>query len=105
MLNEEHIKNHFILNPSWEKLYKSKFNDTDPKLWTDRVKTILEDMGYTFIIERYSDNPKSKMYNSVYCISINKDGEELYGRGDVSYKSCHEQLFIDVICEHIVDFG
>lgn len=100
----EWIENHFIENPLWKSLYLSKYKEIDPNRYIENSWKILESNGYSYTIERYSNNPESKLYNAVKEITLYENNEFVIGYGDLTYSSALEQMLIRVICNFEINF-
>lgn len=105
MIKQEHIENHFIINLYWKKYFLSKYPNYSQKTWTEDAWKLFEDNGYTYELERYSNNKTSKLYSAIKCITlIDSNGEDVIGYMDTHINSALEQLLISVICNFDVDF-
>lgn len=110
MLETHHIEAHFTENRAWAKLFKSRFPNWTPATWVEDVWSIFEANGYRYEIERYSNNPESKVYCAVKCVDlfgpITEDNDDgfIVGYGDSHDSVALEQMLISVICNFDVDF-
>lgn len=110
LLLREHIEQHFILNEHWKNIFLLSFPNWTPETWEKDAWSIFERNNYRYEIERYSENPKSNLYDAVKCISIFDKSLEtettdgfIIGYGDLTYENSLQQLLIGVICNFEVD--
>jgi hypothetical protein len=111
-MNQIYIKNHFLINPSWEALFISSFPNWEPENWQENAWSIFERNGFITTLKRYSKNPKSKLYTAIKYIDlfdttlVHSECEDgfIIGRMNVTEKSALSQLMIIVICDFHVDF-
>lgn len=104
-MKQEYIEEHFRTNLSWKEYFLSKYPNYSPKTWTEDAWKLFKDNGYTYSLHRYSDNPESKVYDSIKCITlVDSNGEDVIGYMDTHISQALEQLLITVICNFDVDF-
>lgn len=96
-ITEEHIKNHFIVNPEWKKLFFTHYKDFNQSNYTDRTKKVFEKNGYSFkTIQPF----KSKRFNTVREVEMYKGEEWIVAFQGFNERNALEQLFIDIICDY-----
>ena len=105
MLKKEHIEGQFRCNSIWKNIFLSKYPNWSVDTWTEDVWKLFKDNGYTYEIERYSNNPESSVYCAVKSCDLFYKGEFIIGYGDSHITSCLEQLLIGVICNFEIDFN
>lgn len=109
-IKKEHIQTHFVINRTWKALFLKYFPEWTAETWAEDVWSIFENNGYRYEIERYSNNPDSKLYCAVRCVDLfGPDKSEcsdgfVVGYGDSNISSAVEQMLINVICNFDVDF-
>lgn len=94
-LSVENIKNHFINNPEWERVFKARHKDWDKTdVYVERAKKIFEDNGFRF-------NPvhpyKGRLATVVELEVYNGDEWMFDQQGDQS--QVLEQTLIGLICD------
>lgn len=104
-LTQDHVDEHFRTNRIWKILFDKHHQEYTPKNYVEKSWNIFEKNGYTYVIERYSDNPSSNVYQAVKEISLYHKDEFIVGRCQVHIDSALEQLLIMVICDFEVDFN
>jgi len=105
MLTQEHIDNQFIENRSWQKYFLSKHPIYEPKYYIELAWNLFVKNGYSYELERFSNNPESKVYTAIKSIDLYHRAEFIVGYTMVNEFQALEQLLIMVICEHEVDFN
>ena len=109
-LDKDHINRHFAVNNTWKDIWikyygEDEWLNPDTVYYAKKAWKILEDCGFTYIIERYSDNPKSNVYQAVKELTIFEKNNicnriEVF---DKSYTNCIEQGIIKLVGEYRVD--
>lgn len=106
MLEASHIKNHFIENPEWERVFLKHHPDWTPETYIAKAKALFEANGCKFV-----ENRKFKSANYKHILDLDLHGpptEEnedgflfgLQGHEDLVYS----QVIITAICEYEIDF-
>ncbi len=73
-LEEKHVKNQFITNPEWERVFLKHFPNWTIETYEANAEEVFRKNGYTFVPVRRSKNPDSKFYCIVE-LELYKDGE------------------------------
>jgi len=104
-LNQDHIDQHFRENRVWKELFLKYYSVYTPANYIELAWKIFEKNGYRYEIERYSNNPDSKVYQAVKQIELYHKNVFIVDRCQVHIDSALEQLLIMVICDFEVDFN
>ena len=104
-MEQTYIEEHFLINLPWKEYFLSKYPKYSTKTWTEDVWKLFKNNGYSYNLDRYSNNPKSKLYNAIKSIAlIDPCGKEVICYLNTNINSALEQLLITVICNFDVDF-
>ncbi len=109
-LDESHISRLFAVNGTWADIWIKYYGKDsrwkpDTKMYVKMAWKILEDCGFSYQIVRYSDNPKSNVYEAVKEVAIFEknnicNGVEVF---DKAYSNCVEQAIVKLVSEYRVD--
>lgn len=107
MLEVKHIKNHFLENPVWEKVFLKHYPNWTPETYITSAKTLFEANGYKFVDNRPY---KYEKFKSILDVDLhgpstkNNDDGFLFGmQGHAD--SIYESIIITAICEYKIDFS
>lgn len=111
-LTKENIKNHFLSNPVWKRVFLENYPDWTPENYSLNVKALFEKNGYTFKVEKELKNERIGHLVRMDLYGPPADAQDdgfVFGKDWVqcSYGGeirAVEQIFIPAICEYIVDF-
>lgn len=109
------IKNHFINNPKWKKVYMKRFpEDIDEKNYPDFSNKYVENSillfkenGYSFhVIERMKSKKFSCCVIAAITYDLNGPNENEILLWDWSHESqAYEQMLVSCICHYDIDFS
>lgn len=102
-IKESHIKNHFITNPEWERVFLKYYPNWNPEAYEANAKDVFEKNGFSFNIKRRSQNPNSQFYHVVEVELY--EGEEWLFAIEMHDSYCIQQTIIDIICNYEVDIS
>lgn len=102
-LTEENIRNHFLTNPEWKRVFTEHYPDWSPDTYVRDAKALFEVNGYRFEEDRMSKRPDSK-FRCVVTIDLYHGDDFVFGLQGHEL-SVLEQLLIIVICEYEVDIS
>lgn len=113
MLTSENIKNHFISNPEWKRVFLANFPSWTPETYLENAEKLFEQNGHSMkVSERLGKRPDSKHWNLVRVLvsepvsEKNEDGficeYDWTWNGDG--KNALEQALIDIVCTYNIDF-
>jgi len=104
-MTQDNIDTHFRINPSWERYFHTKEFSYTPENYIEKAWALFVNNGYRYELERFSNNPNSKVYTAIKCIDLYHNDEFIVGRERVNESQALEQLLIMVICDFEVDFN
>jgi hypothetical protein len=104
MLTRSNISNHFATNRDWKELFEKNYPKINPETYVEDAWKLFERNGYTTEMDRYSNNPKSRVYTALKSIDLLHNGEFITGREQVNEYNALEQLLIMIITDFDVDF-
>ena len=106
-LTSQNIKNHFIENPEWERVFLKHHPDWTPENYIEKAKALFEANGYKFVENRKF---KSDKFKHILDLDLHgppsKDNEDGFVFGMQGHEDfVYSQVIISAICEYEVDIS
>lgn len=100
-MTDEYIKNHFITNPEWKRVFLKHFPLYSAQDYMEKALKVFEINGYKITTKRMSERKTSAFYRVIDATLLYKD--DFVFSQQSHEDSAVEQVIISCICNYDVD--